>query len=103
MQRFSSRLSELLRSRVIPQRQTVDAGEPVSLNCTITGHPLTAVSWLKDGYPLLDQPGRVAVLTTLVQIVEMRREDRGMYQCFAENDEVAVQATAEIRLGSTSA
>lgn len=55
--------------------------------------------WLKDGLPLRTG-SRVRLLTKEhIKITSITKEDRGMYQCFTKNENDAVQATAEMKLG----
>lgn len=55
--------------------------------------------WLKDGQPLRTG-SRVRLLTKEhIKITSVTKEDRGMYQCFIKNENDAVQATAEMKLG----
>lgn len=91
---------------VEPKRQVVDVGKSATFNCTVSGHPLTSISWLKDGLPLEKEghrrgTGRLNPLTipAAVHIPTVRREDSGMYQCFANNDFESAQGTAELKLG----
>ncbi len=89
---------------IAPVRQTVDAGESTSFNCSFTGFPVRAVTWYKDGLPLVaDQ--RVSVVISLatgksqVVIASVDRQDRGMYQCFVSNENNEVEASAQLALG----
>lgn len=65
----------------------------------MTGFPRTNIWWLKDGQPLRTG-SRVRLLTKEhIKITSVSKEDRGMYQCFVKNENDAVQATAEMKLG----
>lgn len=57
------------------------------------------MTWRKDSQPLLAD-GRIQLLDTdrVLRIQSIRREDAGIYQCFAENDRDASQAVALLRL-----
>lgn len=35
----------------------------------------------------------------VLRIEQVRREDKGMYQCFVRNDQESAQASAELKLG----
>lgn len=49
---------------------------------------------------LFDRNERIKLLEPLVlQIVDVTRHDRGMYQCFVENERENAQGSAELRLG----
>lgn len=72
--------------------QTVDYGRPATLTCNPEGNPIKSISWMKDG---------VAISHTdnVLRIEQVRREDKGMYQCFVRNDQESAQASAELKLG----
>jgi len=48
---------------------------------------------MKDGQVLGGQTEPV------LRIEQVRREDKGMYQCFVRNDQESAQASAELKLG----
>lgn len=88
-----------LTVHIQPARQTIDLGKSTELTCTIGGFPKAVVWWLKDGQPLRTG-SRVRLLTKEhIKITSVSKEDRGMYQCFVRNENDAVQATAEMKLG----
>lgn len=62
-------------------------------NCIYKGNPVRTITWSKDGKPLnLDGP--------VLRIDAVKKEDKGMYQCFVRNDQESAQASAELKLGS---
>lgn len=65
----------------------------------LTGQPVVSVTWRKDSQQLLAD-GRIQLLDSdrVLRIQSIRREDAGIYQCFAENDRDAAQAVALLRL-----
>ncbi|XP_073989855.1 Down syndrome cell adhesion molecule 1 isoform X9 [Rhodnius prolixus] len=79
---------------VEPTVQTVDFGRPALLTCNYEGNPVKTVSWLKDGKALPGQNGAI------LKIESVRKEDKGMYQCFVRNEQESAQASAELKLGS---
>ncbi|GFS50140.1 down syndrome cell adhesion molecule-like protein Dscam2 [Nephila pilipes] len=88
-----------LRVTVIPEHQTLNIGETAVLNCSVSGHPVHTVTWRKDQRHLAAN-SRVQLLSRdVLHITSVRREDKGMYQCFAYNDVDGAQGTAEIRIG----
>lgn len=90
-----------LTANIQPLQQVVDVGKPAIFNCTITGHPISAVEWMKDYQPL--RSTRIQHVTReVVKIVSVNRNDKGMYQCFAFNDFQSVQGTAQLSLGDYS-
>lgn len=82
-----------LSASVEPIVQTVDFGRPAVLNCNYEGNPVKTVSWLKDGKPISSSEGRT------LKIDSVRKDDRGMYQCFVRNEQESAQGSAEIKLG----
>lgn len=88
-----------LTVHIQPTRQTVDLGKSAELMCNVNGFPRTNLWWLKDGQPLRTG-SRVRLLTKEhIKITSVTKEDRGVYQCFIKNENDAVQATAEMKLG----
>nr|CAH7736157.1 unnamed protein product [Callosobruchus chinensis] len=118
-----------LKAKIEPPVQTVDFGRPAVFSCKFedvracgewygewgvslvetwrlanvdeesraratvtTGNPIKTISWLKDGNKL-DHSDAV------LRIEAVRKEDKGMYQCFVRNDQESAEATAELKLG----
>ncbi|XP_022669215.1 Down syndrome cell adhesion molecule-like protein Dscam2 isoform X3 [Varroa destructor] len=92
-----------LQARLIPQEQRVEIGHEAVFNCSIQGQPVSLVTWRKDSQQLLAD-GRIQLLDSdrVLRIQSIRREDAGIYQCFAENDRDAAQAVALLRLDDMS-
>ncbi|XKL66866.1 hypothetical protein PGB90_010286 [Kerria lacca] len=82
-----------LSASVEPIVQTVDFGRPATLTCNYEGNPVKTVSWLKDGKPISSDESRA------LKIDSVRKEDKGMYQCFVRNEQESAQGSAEIKLG----
>ncbi|XP_076173903.1 Down syndrome cell adhesion molecule 1 isoform X40 [Ptiloglossa arizonensis] len=81
-----------LAAEIEPNTQTIDFGRPATFTCNVRGNPIKTISWLKDGKPLgLEEP--------VLRIESVKKEDKGMYQCFVRNDQESAQATAELKLG----
>lgn len=70
----------------------VDFGRSATFKCNVRGNPIRDVFWLKNGRPM----GRTE---RVLRIESVKKEDRGMYQCFVRNDQESAQATAELKLG----
>ncbi|VEN53575.1 unnamed protein product [Callosobruchus maculatus] len=81
-----------LKAKIEPPVQTVDFGRPAVFTCKFEGNPIKTISWLKDGNKL-DHSDAV------LRIEAVRKEDKGMYQCFVRNDQESAEATAELKLG----
>lgn len=56
---------------------------------------------MKNGEPIVpDDHGKFKLLDPLVlQVADVTRHDKGMYQCIVENDKENAQGSAELRLG----
>ncbi|XP_075224355.1 Down syndrome cell adhesion molecule 1 isoform X5 [Lycorma delicatula] len=82
-----------LAAGVEPTTQTVDFGRPAVLKCNYEGNPVKTISWLKDGKAIAGHEEPV------LKIDSVRKEDKGMYQCFVRNEQESAQASAELKLG----
>ena len=81
-----------LAAGIEPHTQTVDFGRPAIFTCNFEGNPIKTISWLKDGKPLNhDEP--------VLRIDSVKKEDKGMYQCFIRNDHESAEASSELKLG----
>ncbi len=85
-------LSAPLSVDVEPSQQVLDYGRPATFKCSYRGNPVRTVRWYKDGEDL--GHGR-----DVLRIASVKKEDRGMYQCFVRNDRESAQATGELKLG----
>ncbi|XP_055593958.1 cell adhesion molecule Dscam2 isoform X8 [Uranotaenia lowii] len=81
-----------LAAKIEPRTQTVDFGRPAVFTCKFSGNPIKTVSWMKDGKSLGHSDA-------VLRIESVKKEDRGMYQCFIRNDQESAQASAELKLG----
>ncbi|XP_043478444.1 Down syndrome cell adhesion molecule-like protein Dscam2 isoform X35 [Leptopilina heterotoma] len=81
-----------LSAEIEPTVQTVDFGRPATFTCNVKGNPVKTISWLKDGKPLGHED-------QTLRIESVKKEDKGMYQCFIRNDQESAQATSELKLG----
>lgn len=87
-----------LRASVSPSRVSASIGHSLRLNCTTEGYPVRELTWTKDGRPLYTTD-RVKLIYNKVLVVNgIKRQDRGMYQCFAKNQFESAQAAAEVIL-----
>ncbi|XP_043440422.1 obscurin isoform X37 [Prionailurus bengalensis] len=88
------------------QNQEVQDGYPVSFDCVVTGQPVPAVCWFKDGRMLEEddhymisedqQGGHQLIITAVVPA------DMGVYRCMAENSMGVSSTKAELRVDLTS-
>lgn len=81
-----------LAAEIEPRVQTVDFGRPATFTCNVRGNPIKTISWMKDGKALGHED-------PILRIESVKKEDKGMYQCFVRNDQESAQATAELKLG----
>jgi hypothetical protein len=81
-----------LTANIEPQEQTVDFGRSASMTCITGGNPITSVTWYKDGSKLNHEGDTLTISS-------VKKEDRGMYQCFVRNDQESAQGTSELKLG----
>ncbi|XP_036333518.1 Down syndrome cell adhesion molecule-like protein Dscam2 isoform X26 [Rhagoletis pomonella] len=81
-----------LSAKIDPPTQTVDFGRPAVFTCQYSGNPIKTISWIKDGKSIghSDQ---------VLRIESVKKEDKGMYQCFVRNDQESAEASAELKLG----
>ncbi|CAL1264756.1 unnamed protein product [Larinioides sclopetarius] len=81
-----------------PPRQVLNIGQEATFNCNVTGYPVHTIIWKKDQRQLTSS-SRVRLLSRdVLHITSVRRDDRGMYQCFVYNDLDASQGTAELKI-----
>ncbi|ERL85186.1 hypothetical protein D910_02608, partial [Dendroctonus ponderosae] len=92
-----------LTVHILPQLQIANSGQNVIFNCTVVGTPIGRIQWVKNGEPIVpDDHGKFKLLDPLVlQVADVTRHDKGMYQCMVENDKENAQGSAELRLGDT--
>ncbi|GFW99030.1 putative transposable element [Trichonephila clavipes] len=83
-----------------PPYQVLNIGQEATFNCNVTGYPVHTVSWKKDQRQLTPS-SRVRLLSRdVLHISSVRREDRGMYQCFVFNDLEGAQGTSELKISA---
>lgn len=88
-----------LSTSMSPVIQKIHVGRPWVINCSVSGHPIHGVNWRKD-VDVLSLDGRVSQISRdVIRIDPVQREDRGMYQCIAYNDQETAQAAVELSLG----
>ncbi|XP_030081941.1 Down syndrome cell adhesion molecule-like protein Dscam2 isoform X10 [Drosophila hydei] len=81
-----------LSAKIDPPTQTIDFGRPAVFTCQYTGNPIKTVSWMKDGKAMGHSD-------PVLRIESVKKEDKGMYQCFVRNDQESAEASAELKLG----
>ncbi|GBN03161.1 hypothetical protein AVEN_78174-1 [Araneus ventricosus] len=94
-----SSLAAPLSTSMSPVVQKIHVGRPWVINCSVSGHPIHGVHWRKD-VDVLSLDGRVSQISRdVIRIDPVQREDRGMYQCIAYNDQDTAQSAVELTLG----
>lgn len=81
---------------IIPPFQVSKTGQSVLFNCSVSGHPIQSVTWIKDGKSLYGSSIHHEINKTVLKIRKVDREDAGMYQCIVRNHFETVQATASL-------
>lgn len=81
-----------LSAKIEPQTQVVDFGRPAIFTCHFSGNPIKTISWTKDGKSIKHSD-------PVLRIESVKKENKGMYQCFIRNDQESAQASAELKLG----
>ncbi|KAG1671035.1 Down syndrome cell adhesion molecule-like protein Dscam2 [Nymphon striatum] len=90
---------ENLNVYIRPDFQVVNSNENVKMTCSVTGYPIDKVKWKFNGRNL-DESDRFKELSKYsMEIISIKREDEGMYQCFVSNKWQVVQAAAQLILG----
>ncbi|GIY68538.1 down syndrome cell adhesion molecule-like protein Dscam2 [Caerostris darwini] len=87
-----------LQATVLPSHQVLNTGEEAIFTCNITGYPVHTVAWVKDQRPIVASERVQFPPRDVLRITSLRREDRGMYQCFAYNDNGGAQGTAQLKI-----
>ncbi|XP_022243949.1 Down syndrome cell adhesion molecule-like protein Dscam2 isoform X2 [Limulus polyphemus] len=103
-QRMDSTLSVTvpLQAFIGPKRLLVDAGSSVTLTCNVTGYPIETIYWMKNQRHLAVGNNRVRVLSRhTLHLTSVKREDKGVYQCYSRNKDSSTQASVELMLGET--
>ncbi|XP_023194441.1 netrin receptor DCC [Xiphophorus maculatus] len=70
----------------------------IELECAVTGNPLPAVRWMKNGEEVIPSDYFQIVDGTNLQILGLVKSDEGFYQCVAENSAGGAQAMAQLLL-----
>lgn len=70
-----------LSVEVEPKQQVVDYGRLATFKCNHKGNPVKSISWLKNGVDIGHND-------PVLRINSVKKDDRGMYQCFIRNDQV---------------
>ncbi|KAL3986026.1 Immunoglobulin I-set domain family protein [Acanthocheilonema viteae] len=76
---------------VLPGKFKAINGEPVSVECSVSGYPAPAIQWLRNGDILVPQHDHYLISydgeTTTLKFVSIAASDAGKYICIAKNQE----------------
>ncbi|XP_042239240.1 Down syndrome cell adhesion molecule-like protein Dscam2 isoform X3 [Homarus americanus] len=98
----SLKVTEPLNVHVSPRRLVVDMGKTAEFRCVVQGHPVTSVTWLRNGKSLPPDGRFVTSPRELLTVSKVGKEDRAMYQCVVSARHYNVQAAAHLALGDSS-
>ena len=86
---FFSKISRFLsvleppRASVSPPYGTVDIGESIEFQCSVTGYPLPIITWKRGNGKML--PRTATVDGSFLKLTDIQSEDEGDYVCTASN------------------
>lgn len=88
----------------VPHNRLVQEGETVRFQCAVVGHPAPWVRWDKNG-TIVTPSARISIKerddVKILEIVDVMREDAGLYRVTAENDFGRIEASARLEVIST--
>ncbi|KAL1500781.1 hypothetical protein ABEB36_006226 [Hypothenemus hampei] len=89
-----------LSAHLQPQMLVVDVGKDASFQCVTNGYPVSQIMWIHNGKPVApDNRVEVQNEPPRLTIHHLTKDDRGMYQCFIQNNWDQAQAIAELNMG----
>lgn len=95
---FTFLITAAISVHVRPPHQVLNIEQDATFNCNVSGYPIHTIAWKKDMRPLAAS-SRVRLLSRdVLHITSVRREDRGMYQCFVYNDLDSAQGSTELKI-----
>ncbi|VDM98280.1 unnamed protein product, partial [Thelazia callipaeda] len=91
---------------VLPGKLKAVAGEAVSVECSVSGYPIPAIKWLRNGAEFLPQHDHCIISydgeTTTLSFLNIATSDIGKYICVASNQQgqakTAMQLDVELRM-----
>ncbi|EJD74527.1 CAMK/MLCK protein kinase [Loa loa] len=76
---------------VLPGKFKAINGDPLSVECSVSGYPAPTIQWLRNGSILLPEHDRYLISydgeTTTLNFVSIAASDTGKYVCIAKNQE----------------
>ncbi|XP_071040308.1 cell adhesion molecule Dscam1 isoform X2 [Parasteatoda tepidariorum] len=92
-------VEEPLRVNIFPKELQLDVGKSGLFNCSVEGQPIGSVVWKKDARFIATDSRVLFPSPTTLQLIQARRQDSGMYQCFVYRDYYSSQASARLVIG----
>ncbi|GMT09123.1 hypothetical protein PFISCL1PPCAC_420 [Pristionchus fissidentatus] len=93
-------------SEVLPGVIKLSAGDPLSVECSVSGHPLPSVSWLRNGASLTPQRGRHTISydgeCATLKISTLEEADEGKYTCVAVNEHGETNCQLQLTVAPSS-
>ncbi|XP_067118377.1 tyrosine-protein phosphatase Lar-like isoform X6 [Centruroides vittatus] len=71
---------------LLPTTQGVEKGRNALLPCQAVGDPEPDIRWLKNKIPVDMSEPRYTLMQSSLQIADAQEEDKGEYECIAENE-----------------
>ena len=68
-----------------PENTEVLEGSTTELNCRVSGYPVPAIAWTKDGDRLPSPDRHIVLPSGTLRILFASRSDQGQYECQAIN------------------
>ncbi|EFN64027.1 Myosin light chain kinase, smooth muscle [Camponotus floridanus] len=85
----------------VPHNRLVQEGETVRFQCAVVGHPAPWIRWDKNG-TIVTPSTRISIKerddVKILEIVDVMREDAGLYRVTAENDFGRIEASARLEV-----
>ncbi|XP_072764137.1 uncharacterized protein [Anoplolepis gracilipes] len=85
----------------VPHNRLVQEGETVRFQCAVIGHPAPWIRWDKNGR-IVTPSTRISIKerddVKILEIVDVMREDAGLYRVTAENDFGRIEASARLEV-----
>ncbi|KAG1675437.1 Down syndrome cell adhesion molecule-like protein Dscam2 [Nymphon striatum] len=83
-----------------PQSQKVDIGQSVTLDCVVSGGPISFIEWTKNGEILRQEQEKISKKNLKYHIESVSTSSDGMYQCFVGNQFGRKQASSQLLLSA---
>lgn len=79
-----------------PRRVTKHPGESLSLSCSVTGDPMSLVSWKRTSGAWVES--RMKVLNGNLKIFGLSKADSGIYVCEAKSPHFVIKARTRVKV-----